>query len=802
MSKLKAKIENYFGVFGQMVYDHRLKVLLLCLIFWGLLLPNLRDLQVDTSNESFLHKNDPILVEYNNFRDQFGRDELAIITLKSKDGIFNLPFLTKLNDLHTELEDNVPHLDDITSLVNARFQIGSEDELLVEDFMKDFPKTEKEAAALKDKAKTQPNYFNLLLSEDMNVTTVVLRSNTYSGEDSGEDLLGGFDDTEVEDENAEKVYLTAAENGEFVNAAREILDKYRSDDFVAHVAGSAIVIDQLKLWMQSDVSKFVRLCVLVIGVLLFAMFRRFSCVIMPLLIVILTLLSTIALMAVSGIAFKLPTSVLPSFILAVGVGAAVHILTIVLQHMRRGNSKRDSVIYALSHSGLAVLLTSLTTAGGLLSFSTASVAPIAELGIFSSIGVMLSFTYTMILIPAIIALVPFKVRKSELEAEKGASKFDIFLANLGSFSVRHYKAVLFVSALVLVISIVGITKVRFSHDVLKWLPQAADVTQGTLVTDKEMRGSVNLEVVLDTGEPGGLYNPEIMSKIDDFDTFAESYEKDEIFVGKSSSLSDILKEINRALNENRDSHYSIPDNKQLVAQEFLLFENSGSDDLEDFVDTQFQKTRISLKSPWLDAILYTDYLEFISQKAKETFGDVSVTVTGVMAIFSRVMTATIHSMAQSYIIAAGVISVLMVLLIGRLRMGLISMIPNLLPIVMAIGIIGWFDLPMDLYTMMVGSISIGLAVDDTIHFMHNFIKHFNKTNNVEESVRRTLSSTGRAMMTTTMVLSAGFFIYMFAMMNNLFNFGMITAIAIIFALLSDFFVAPALMALFAKTKEN
>jgi predicted RND superfamily exporter protein len=149
----------------------------------------------------------------------------------------------------------------------------------------------------------------------------------------------------------------------------------------------------------------------------------------------------------------------------------------------------------------------------------------------------------------------------------------------------------------------------------------------------------------------------------------------------------------------------------------------------------------------------------------------------------------------SYFYAFIVITLLMIILIGNIKIGLASMIPNIYPIIIMLGIMGWLDLPMDLFTMMIGSIAIGLAVDDTIHFMHNFRRYFEQYNDAKKAVRQTLHTTGRAMLVTTCVLSIGFFTFMFASMNNLFNFGLLTGITLITALLSDYFIAPSLMVL-------
>ena len=172
----------------------------------------------------------------------------------------------------------------------------------------------------------------------------------------------------------------------------------------------------------------------------------------------------------------------------------------------------------------------------------------------------------------------------------------------------------------------------------------------------------------------------------------------------------------------------------------------------------------------------------------------SVTITGIMSIFGRIITAAIYSAAQSYTIALLVITALMIVLIGDLKLGFISMVPNLTPIISVVGLMGLASIQFDLFTMLIASIAIGLAVDDTIHFMYNFRKYYEQTGDVREAVQRTLQTAGRAMLTTSVVLSIGFFIFTLASMNNLFNFGLLTGTAILLALLADLILAPALMA--------
>jgi hypothetical protein len=494
-----------------------------------------------------------------------------------------------------------------------------------------------------------------------------------------------------------------------------------------------------------------------------------------------------------------PTQILPSFLLAVGVGTSVHILAIFFHRYRSSADKQEAIAYALQHSGLAVAMTNVTTASGLMSFSTAELAPVADLGIFAGIGVLLTFIYTVVLLPAMVAVVPLP-HKAAPDGKEKRSAMGRFLTFVGDFSIGHPIAILVASAVVMLASGIAITSIRFSHHPLSWFPKDNPIRLATEQIDRHLKGSISLEVVIDTGRENGLYDPALLARLEDAAAHVEELQYEELYVGKAWSVTTILKEINQALNENRPAYYRIPRDRKLVAQEFLLFENSGSDDLEDFVDSQFSKARFMIKVPFEDAYHAGKFIEQVKAYFTRNFPEAGVTLTGMIGLLARTITAAIHSMAKSYAIALGVITLLMILLIGRIRIGLLSMIPNLAPILLMLGVIGFFHLPMDLFTMMVASIAIGLAVDDTIHFMHNFRRYYERNGDPAEAVHRTLQTTGRAMLVTTIVLSIGFFVFSFATMSNIRNFGLLTGFTIAAALVADYLLAPALMVLVNKQK--
>ena len=803
MAGIRDRIEKWFERFAHIIYRNRIKTIILMMALIIVLISQISKITVDTSMEGFLHEKDPTLLSYNAFRDQFGRDEVVIIAINPPD-IFNRTFLKKLKAFHEDLEDHVPYIDDIISMINARNTRGEADELIVEDLLENWPETDSDMKVLKDRTLSNQMYKNLLVSEDGRFTTIIIQTHSYSSLGDEADLLEGFEDTAVENQSqtpGEKTYLTGEENSEVVTAVYKIVKKFNTSDFPIYVAGSPVVTHFLKQTMMKDMRKFLALAAIIVGVLLFIMFRRITGIVLPLFMVILSLLATIGLMAVLGAPIKLPTQILPSFLLAVGVGTSVHILAIFFHRFNQNGDKEDAISYAMGHSGLAILMTNATTACGLLSFSTADIAPIADLGIFAGIGVLFAFINTVTLLPALLALIPLKHKLQTEKIGKQGTLMDRFLMGITRFSTGHPRSILIVSVVVMILSIFALFHIRFSHDVLGWYPEDNPIRIASEKIDQKLRGSLNLEIIIDTGKENGLYDPDMLNRIEKAIAYVEPLEFSEVFAGKVWSLTTILKEIHQALNENRSQYYKVPQNRDLIAQEFLLFENTGSDDLEDVVDSQFSMVRFTIKAPFKDAVKYDKFLNAVETYFEKNFPEAKVTITGMMALLFRTITNVMVSMAKSYAIALAVITILMILLIGGVRIGLLSMIPNIAPILLMLGVIGAFSLPLDLFTMMVASIAIGLAVDDTIHFMHNFRRYYEASGDPKEAVQQTLDTTGRAMLVTSVVLSLGFFIFVFATMSNLINFGLLTAFTIIMALLADYLLAPALMVLVNKPKE-
>ena len=809
MANFKHRIETAFARFGRTVYRNPLKTLGLVIALTAALVAQLPSLTQDSSPESFFHKDDPELLRYNAFKEQFGRDEMVIAILTPKE-VFEVKFLNRLKAFHEALEKEVPHLKEVTSLINIRNTYGRGDELVVDDLIKEIPATPGAMAALRARVMASKFYPNLYISENGHTTVVILETVAQSqgrkggkeGKGGEDDLAGGFSDEEAgTPESQAFVPLTQQENREVIDAVEQVSAAFQNPDFPIQLTGQPVISSFFNRAIKGDVGTFMSLAFISFTVFLLFLFRRFSGALMPLMVVVLSLLSAVGLMALVGAPFTSVTSILPSFMMAVGIGSSVHVLAIFYRRFQQTGDKEEAIVYTFGHSGLPVVMTALTTAAGLFSFATAKMAPVADLGLFGGFGAILILIFTLALMPALISILPLKPQP-RFGGRNPGQRVDRLLTAIAAFSTRRAWSIVVGSAILFGAAGSGLFYQGFGHHFIAWIPEGTPVRDSVITIDRELKGLPTIEVVLDTGQENGLYNPRLMRGIAELNRFAEAFrdENGEQVVGKTTSILNVLQETHQALNGNDPAFYAVPDSRELIAQELLLFENSGSEDLERLVDSRFSKARLSFKVKDKDANKYRVFVTSLEAEANRLLGEFGeITTTGTLKMFTQTILLLMESLAVSYTIAGVVITLLMILLLGSVRIGLLSMIPNLAPIMITLGVMGWLGIKLDMSNMLVGTIAIGLAVDDTIHFFHNFRSYYTLRKNAAEAIRDTMLSTGRAMFFTTLVLVTGFMFFAFASLTNLVHFGILISSTLVLALLADMLLAPAMMELITRT---
>lgn len=821
--RARAKVEKGFARWGEICFDHPwwiIGLVSVAVLFFSTFLPNM---VVDTSTEGYLHPDDPARLVYDEFQRQFSRDERIVVVVESDTGITNDAFLKKLQTLHHALEQ-IPQVDKVDSLINARLTTGREDELIVRDLLEDWPQSRQDFERLHDTIKRNPVYQKQFVNPTMTQTLLIVTPDTYTANKARNpaqakledfDFEAGFSDgiptpaDAVADSNAHDDEPGADKKGKFitgeevfgiVDAIVAIKDAQETSGFKIGLAGSPYIMQQMTYVLGMDMFVFSAIGIVLISLLLLAIFRRWVMVILPISVAALSLYFTIVMMVVFDLPVTTSVQILPSLLLAVGVSNTVHLFTVFYQAIDRGLDKRASLSYALGHSGLAVVMTGLTTAGGLVSFITADIKPVADIGIICPMGIVNTLLFSLVLLPALIAVSPLAQREPK---DNSGSLAQRFLAGCADISTRYPRSMVAIWLLFLGLCLIPASQIKPSHYPLIWFQPDNEVRTTTEMLDREFGGSAYMEIVIDTKKANGLHDPELLQATDRALQFAAGLEVGGVKMGKATSLLDINKELHQALHANDPAYYKIPDQRELVAQELLLFENSGSDDLVDIVDTSFSKMRITVAMPFVDSTLYPAYLDVMEPGFREIIGDrAEVTFTGIINLLTRTVKVLIGDTIRSYLLAFLIIAPLMMLLVGSVRTGLVSMIPNLAPVIVILAMMYFVGIPLDAFTLLVGSITLGLAVDDTIHFMHNFQRYYAVYRDSRRAVQETLRTTGEAMLITSLVLTVAFFVNLFGSMINLQHFGLLTGSCIIVALFADLLLAPALMTLLIRYKEQ
>ena len=795
MTYISKNFERIFSTIAQLVYENKYLILSIMLLITSALAVHMPKLTVDTRDESFFHDDDPTLVAYNNFRDTFGQDDMFIIALKAKNGL-DPEFITTLFRIHRELEASLPYLKEVSSLATARIMRTEGENLIIEDLMKAPPQTIEEVQQILRLVDRYPLWENLLISKDRHTVFILVKAQVFVNIPE-QDILEGFDEAEPTTDVSETTYLSNDQNIEINDAIHKVINKYQSDEIEFHLCGVPAFIAEFQKGIFHDFQIMIPLSIFIITVFLFLLFRRISGVIYTLIIVTFSLIASFGIMAIFHIPITNATQILPCFLMVVGIGDSVHIMTLFYRNYKAIDDKKKAIIDAVSFAGLPILMTTVTTAFGLLSFAWADVAIIEHLGYVAPVGVFLAFIYTIILLPALIAIFPVKRPKTIQHKDPLTDRIFDFIARL---TTNRPILVTVISAIILVTIGYGVLSLKFSHNSLTWLPPDSPVRKSTEFLDQTNGGTMTLNIIIDSEIDNGILDPELLRRIDELAQTIPSINVHGIKAGKTTSLADVLKEINRALNEDNDDAYVVPESHQLIAQELFLFEISGRDDLEEITDYEYTKTRLAILAPFADAILYTDYMDQVTQFVKKALPDQVITLTGHMVIFARIIKLFISSMVKSYSIAFVVITLLMILMIGRIGLGLMSMVANIVPIICIFGIMGYTKIPIDLGTVLLGSIILGIVVDDTIHFLYHFRKAYDETLNMEVAVHETLHTVGRAMLTTSLVLSGGFFIYTASFLENNSRFGLLTGFAVLIALAADFFLIPAFLTIMMRRK--
>ncbi len=750
----------------RMVLRHRVTVFCVSLGLSLLMLFPALGLRFNNSNENFYPPGDQTLAYYDEFKERFGSDEFVYI-LFSADDMLSPGTWKLIGEISEELGDEVPFVREVTSLPSLEMLDAHGDELTVSELMEPFPETREEISALQAKVLRRPLYADQILSRDGRFSAIVVDMEIIEGEDDPRKLI------------APKV--------------REILGRYRDRlGLEFHAVGIPIIDYDMDVTTANEVVWFGSLSILFALLLIGWLFRSFSAFLVTCSVVVCSIVWVFGLMAMRGQDLSLVSVIIPSLLVAVGLGDAVHLISEFRLVRQRIPDLDEALVETVKLVGWPCLLTSVTTSAGLISFRWAPVMPVQQLGVLCCFGVGMAFILTFTLGLSILALWP--------PAPPLGHHNQIAVGLLGGINrinERLPRLILGICGIVVVASYLGVTRIRVETSFLEQFELDSPIRRDYTAVNENMGGPLSVEIIVGPKQGNASEEPALsLPLLRAVERFQESISKHR-FARGTTSLVDIIKELNRTLMGGSEDGYRLPERQEAIPQYLLLYEISGGDALDRLLDFSRRHLRISVRAVNLGSRHGLEFKEFLDREAAKFLEPyATVEVTGTIPLFLRLADLITTSQIRSLALAFVLISIMMIVVFGSLKMGLVSLLPNLLPVFVTLGYMGWSDTPLDLGTVLIACVAIGVAVDDTIHFFSRFQLEFLETGNYREAINLSILHVGRAMFFTSLLLTISFGTLGWSEMGSVANFGILTSFTVVTALVADYFLAPQLLVLF------
>lgn len=802
--------------------------LILALVaFSGAGLPKMK---LDMSMESWFKPDDPAVVAYMKFRDNFGSDNGLYIVYRAKDGdIFSEQSLAALAGIDQDLtdasieaaEDNssmLNHILEIKSLINVSYMEVEGDFLKSREFVAEsFPETDEAYEKLRKEALEHKDYPLFYLSEDSQYGGIFIRTDLGAIPADEDDAVEGDNFAEIETTDSahsmkdippRRYKLT--DMGEFAAFVEEIESIIRqpkySDVLEFYPVGNPVIMKFFYHVLNIEMS-FIMLgtLVLIMAALLY-LFRSFSAVIWPILIVILSVIITLGIVSWIGFVQSMMISLIVMMILVVGVADSIHILSGYIYFRKKQYDHQTAMKAVLKKAGFACLLTSLTTSAGLMAMIFVPIPPIVVFGISAAIGVTIAFLLTVFLLPLLLNIWhPISKKQAERirNNEEKTPFIQFLLQKIETVSIRSRWVVIAIFACFAVVAIYGLSKVKVDSNMVELIDKKHPIYKSHITVDKAMGGTQGMEIYFDFDQQDALKDPKVLNAMEEMQNYLIQKHPD--FVVRAESLVNVVKNSYQVLNQNHEEMYVIPQEHTTLAQTLFLFDSANSDDRQLLVSDDYARGRISVRLKNYGSIEYLEFFEDIENKGKAVFEPLKkdypfmeYSFTGGMPLMIKLINYMSWSQIQSFGLALIVITVMLLFVFGSPKIGLMGMIPNLFPVMMTFGTMGFFGIPLDGDTLIIAPVVIGIAVDDTIHFLTHFRTEMIETGKVSEAIVTSIREVGQAISFSTVILVLGFFIMVFSSHMGMAHFGYLTAVAFISAWLADIFLLPALCT-FVKT---
>ena len=715
-------------------------------------------IQVQKTIDIFYDKTSKTYRDFEVWKEQFGSDDRIIVAWKVDPSVFSSKGIKQVQEVTQALEA-LDFVDEVKSLSTVSDIWGEGEDFYAQPpFGEDVEITDLEK--VKERVLANPILARNFVSPDGKTASCIVFLSTSAQEDKLKVIP--------------KVY--------------EVVDKLLGRGNY-YLSGSAVVDYFYTRYMEEDLKVFLPLILLLILIILFLTFGNVGGILFPFLTIVMSLIWSLALLYIFKFPMNNVTTIIPPVIVAISIADSIHFVAELLQRHRREGLPVDRTLISrtVRHIFKPCLLTSVTTAIGFASLSVSRIVPVKQMGIVSAIGVLFALVITFTVLPALLELFPALLDKQIIRVSRRGNGFDRLLEAIARFDWGYRGWILSLAGVLVILSIWGAFRIRTETIMINYFKKDTEVYKSTVFIQDNLGGIHFVNVSLRAKDPSTFKDPEVLERLERLEAFARDLPK----VDKVITVNEYLKLMNKALHGDDPAYYRLPEKRSTIEQYLLLYD---IEDMQDFVNEDWNWVNVQVRTSENSSLGLMRLIDQIREKAQEEFSgsDVEVSVVGRSVLEAETNQLVTQGQIQSLGLAFLLIFLLMFVVFRSWKVGLLSMFPNVLPLVFNFGIMGWLGIRLDSATSMISAVGIGIIVDDTIHFLHSLIEH-RRTMDLKSAVRAVLLEKGRPIVFTSVILFCGFVILVTSRFSPTSAFGMLTSVLMISALIADIVIFPAFL---------
>jgi len=769
-------MENFSNKFARWVIKFRWLIIFLTILVTALAFTTFKNLYYNSSNELYFLNNDKSLIDYKNLIERFGDPEYLSIGIskhtQDKD-IFSENTIKLVDSLTSFLEDQAT-VTQVRSLTKYQYihtnnGILSTDYLFTDiDAISGKPDILNKARSI---MKNEKLALGKLLTKDFHHTRIVAR-------------------TEYHPENN-------THNVELVNRLREYIYQqgFENRGYKIHLSGTPVINERFETLTKRDSSWINPLMTVIMIIILAIIFRTVTATLTPWLIIGATIAITTGIQATLHWPITPLSSVLIPTMIVIGLGSCVHILFKFYKFQKTGLEATEAAKSVIACLFMPITFTSITTAAGFAALSITELVPVRQFALLASIGTIVILLLSLTTLPALLSLIP---SRKKFKNNNSTGYLDRLADFIPAFTARFGKIITIVGFVIAIIGTISITQIRVDSNMLNFFKQDNWVNQDLRYFEQHYRGTTNIEITIDSGAKGGIKDPAILSSINSLQNYLENLAE----TGRTTSALDFLKQISQALHDGNPNSFILPDSRELAAQYLLLYENSGPDeDLSDLKDFHERFLRIIVPVINMDASDMAGLLQDIRRTIDTRYSNLNVEISGPVVMSNVQNTYINNGMVRAFSIAILIIACCMFILFRSIKYGFIALIPSVIPVILTGGIIAILGIPINLATMIIGAMTIGITVDDSIHVLSRYLLAKKEGSSVYDAISTAIKDSGLAVIITSIILVTGFSIMVLGSFIPYIHTGLFAAMIMALALAGDLIFIPAILFLLDKPKD-